>query len=219
MDLVVVHNRVLMWRNLLTRYRIDLANMDHQLLDFARSVYLEPGSSGTVFHRFSSSIPSGSRELIRDALQQIEDVMDQIDRSYSDLRSEMSIIDSRKSIAEAESVSKLTELAFIFIPLTFAASVFSMSIEELQKPAPLYKFVITAICFIVLAYSMGLITRSKGLIIVTDSIFRQARTAAGIREGDTLSTRAFLAWAPPTLGTLLIIGGRKIIHFVQILIP
>jgi hypothetical protein len=41
----------------------------------------------------------------------------------------MSIIESKNAIAQAESISKLTELAFIFIPLSFTSSLFGMQIK------------------------------------------------------------------------------------------
>jgi hypothetical protein len=50
-----------------------------------------------------------------------------IEASFQALMSTMAIIDSRHAIAEAESVSKLTELAFVFIPLSFATSFFGMN--------------------------------------------------------------------------------------------
>ncbi len=40
----------------------------------------------------------------------------------------MSIIESQKAISEAETVSKLTALAFFFVPLSFIASVFGMNL-------------------------------------------------------------------------------------------
>lgn len=43
------------------------------------------------------------------------------------------IQESRKAIAEAESVRGLTNLAFVFIPVTFVASVFSAGIEEMDN--------------------------------------------------------------------------------------
>ena len=45
------------------------------------------------------------------------------------LHAAISLIESIRGIAEAEGVSKLTELAFIFIPLSFSASFFSMPID------------------------------------------------------------------------------------------
>lgn len=56
----------------------------------------------------------------------------------------MSLQESRKGIQQANSVGRLTQLAFIFIPLTFTTGVFGMNIESLKDGAPLWKFWVTA---------------------------------------------------------------------------
>lgn len=50
----------------------------------------------------------------------------QADKTNNSLVANLSIHESRGGIAEAEGVTKLTELAFLFLPLTFSASIFSM---------------------------------------------------------------------------------------------
>ena len=52
-----------------------------------------------------------------------------IERSFQALMSTMSILESRNAVSQGESISKLTELAFIFIPLSFATSFFGMEIK------------------------------------------------------------------------------------------
>lgn len=61
-------------------------------------------------------------------LSRIERSKDRIEKFSSSLVSAMSIRESKKAISEAESVSRLTELAFFFIPLSFATSIFGMQI-------------------------------------------------------------------------------------------
>jgi len=41
----------------------------------------------------------------------------------------MSIVESKRAILQTETVSKLTQLAFFFIPLTLVATVFGMNIN------------------------------------------------------------------------------------------
>ena len=58
-----------------------------------------------------------------------------------------SIKESRRSIEEAVAVKKLTQLAFIFIPLSFVTSVFGMNIDEITGTgASLWTFLATAGC-------------------------------------------------------------------------
>ena len=56
----------------------------------------------------------------------------------------LSLEESRKGIQQASSVARLTQLAFIFIPLTFTTGVSGMNVESLKNGAPLWKFWVTA---------------------------------------------------------------------------
>jgi Mg2+ and Co2+ transporter CorA len=46
--------------------------------------------------------------------------------------SSMSIAESKKAIDQAERVTRLTLLAFIFVPLAFTTSFFGMNVKELS---------------------------------------------------------------------------------------
>ena len=58
--------------------------------------------------------------------------------------------ESKRSIEEAASVKRLSQLAYIFLPLTFTSSLFSMNIHELQDN-PISAFIITAIIMTLLS--------------------------------------------------------------------
>jgi hypothetical protein len=60
-----------------------------------------------------------------------------LNRSLSNI---MGILESRRGIAEAESVTRLTEFAFFFIPITLTAGVLSMQVIELKNGVPLWAF-------------------------------------------------------------------------------
>lgn len=58
-----------------------------------------------------------------------------------------SIRDSNRSIEEAESLKRLTQLAFIFVPLSFVTSFFGMNVQELSgDEVKLWIFLVTAVC-------------------------------------------------------------------------
>jgi Mg2+ and Co2+ transporter CorA len=57
-----------------------------------------------------------------------EAVLAHCESTFTALMGTMSIIESGKAINEAEQVTKLTQLAFFFIPLTFVAGVFGMNL-------------------------------------------------------------------------------------------
>lgn len=62
-------------------------------------------------------------------LDRLEGVKDRTEKATNALALTMSIHESKRAILEAESISRLTELAFFFIPLSFATSVFGMQIQ------------------------------------------------------------------------------------------
>jgi len=51
-----------------------------------------------------------------------------IETAFQALMSTLSILESQRAIAQAQSISKLTQLAFFFIPLSFIATVFGMNV-------------------------------------------------------------------------------------------
>lgn len=58
-----------------------------------------------------------------------------------------SIRDSNRSIEEAESLKRLTQLAFLFVPLSFVTSFFGMNVQELSGDGvKLWIFLVTAVC-------------------------------------------------------------------------
>jgi hypothetical protein len=58
----------------------------------------------------------------------IENANARSDSTFQALMSSMAIVESQKAIAQAEEISKLTSLAFFFIPLTLVATIFSMDV-------------------------------------------------------------------------------------------
>jgi hypothetical protein len=92
------------------------------------------------------------------------------------------------------SVAKLTELAFVFIPLSCVASLFSMQVHELDGGAPLYRAILVALAFIVLAYAIRLSIRSSSLIEYQNRTFQQIREEADLQSSEPVPTRSFLAY-------------------------
>lgn len=54
--------------------------------------------------------------------------------------------ESAKGIEQAKQVQLLTQLAFVFIPASFVASIFGMNVAEFQKHPSIWIFFLTAIC-------------------------------------------------------------------------
>lgn len=67
------------------------------------------------------------------------------------------IAESRKAITQADSVRRLTNLAFVFIPLTFVAGVFSANIREMDNHRTAKAFAISSVATTVLAILAALV--------------------------------------------------------------
>lgn len=100
---------------------------------------------------------------MKDLCQQIDNMTQRLHTASSSLTSNMALLNSRRSIAEAQAVTKLTELAFFFIPLGFAATLFGMQIEQFENRAPLWVFVVIGLSFVTASYLVRLIIRSTWL--------------------------------------------------------
>lgn len=65
----------------------------------------------------------------KEMLVHVESLKDRTERTFGALMSSMAIVESQRAISQAESISRLTELAFLFIPLGFATSTFGMQLQ------------------------------------------------------------------------------------------
>ena len=69
------------------------------------------------------------KNMVHSLKRSIQQTLKSVERTNLSLSSTLALLDNKRAISEAESVTKLTELAFIFIPLSFSASFFSMPID------------------------------------------------------------------------------------------
>ncbi|OSS48375.1 hypothetical protein B5807_07812 [Epicoccum nigrum] len=192
LDEDLMQKRVTFWRGLLHRLSYNLSELDQNLRAFLQFVH-EPDTK-------ARDLQYPSEKLANETRQTLKDCITLIDRSSHSLLAEMQIVDSRRSIAEAESVSKLTELAFVFIPLSFVASLFSMQVHELDGGVPAYRFVLVAIGFVVMAYAVRLSIRSSHLVDYKNRVFVQIRNDSRLQYNETIPTHTFLSWVGLNLG-------------------
>lgn len=61
--------------------------------------------------------------------QEVESLAKRTESTFQALMGTMAIIESQKAIAQVETISKLMNLAFFFIPLTLTASVSGKNIK------------------------------------------------------------------------------------------
>lgn len=192
-----------LWRFSMAPYALELPRMIESVQSLRRY--------------FTSHTSSTSAEILTEQiLARIRITMEQSDKVYASLRTEISIIDSSRSIAEAESIGKLTELAFVFIPLAFVAGVFSMQVQALQTPAQLRSVLAGAAITLGISYGIRLALRSDLISEPKRMLFNRIRKDARIPATRPVSTRTFLLHimqyiiAVPTtqrFGYLFVLGG------------
>lgn len=103
----------------------------------------------------------------------------------------MALLDSKRGVAQAESIGKLTELGFVFVPLSCVAALFSMQIRELETPAPISAFFITAIATLTLTYTARLTIRSSSVLEYKEKFQSSIRQYNNLAPGDYVPTRSF----------------------------
>lgn len=75
-------------------------------------------------------------QILSDGVIKVEQ---RVDRSFQAIMSSMSILESERAITQGVAIARLTELAFIFIPLSFAAAFFSMQVKvSISRPCPIH---------------------------------------------------------------------------------
>jgi hypothetical protein len=86
---------------------------------------------------------------------------------------------------ETQTVTRLTELAFVFIPLSFCASLFSMSIRELGDGVPVWVFIITSLVMVSVAYGVRILVGSDLLANSTRRSFERFWEITGVKPSDS----------------------------------
>ncbi|KAF2461440.1 hypothetical protein BDY21DRAFT_86528 [Lineolata rhizophorae] len=201
------------WRDLLHQFRSNMEEINYRLLALYEAVYRDSPRGENI----------GREKIRRDVdkvCAQLNVTMELVDKASASLRTEIQILDSRRSIAEAESVGKLTELAFIFIPVSFAASVFGMNIKELESGAPLYQFVVVALAFIFLAYFLRLIIWSSWVIEWKNESLARIRDEENLQSDERIPAHMVATWLLQTLTKQIFrIVGWAVRPFFIIAIP
>ena len=151
------------WQAVLGRLLMELPALGESIGRFFAFPYAESGDE-------NASPPRQLTEGVRSLVVEITSMMENCNRAQESLRAEMSLLESKRGIQEAESVARLTELAFLYIPMTFAAGLFSMQLQELaDNPPPVYAFIIAAFVAVIFSYGLRLLQRST---MVNESLRR-----------------------------------------------
>lgn len=201
----LIQQRLMKWRLLLERFDAELRSLEKSLSKFA--IFIAPLKSSSSDNDEVGTMPSPLvADLLREGKIEIANLRHRATSSYQSLMANMSIFESKRGIAEAEGVTKLTELAFFFIPLTFSASIFSMQVKELNAAdISVSAFIILAIIITVLSYALRLLIRSESFINRRRGWTQDIRSDAGLSPDASIPTTTFLLWVWRRLGFLTIV--------------
>lgn len=145
------------WRSLLFWAQTELPKLSESIIELIAYFKEEDRSTQQLNEEHKDLITHGDEDIQR-LLQEIADVVIHIEKAQRDMNSELALINTQKSISEAENVKRLTELAFIFVPMTFAAAIYSIQVQEFQdKPPRLWTFFVTAVCLVMLVYCVRIL--------------------------------------------------------------
>lgn len=114
----MLQRKLVTWRMILGFWRKNLVDDSEKIRTTLVAVKQQ---EATKPGNFSSSF--------NELLNHVESLKDRTERTFGALMSSMAIVESQRAISQAESISRLTELAFLFIPLGFAASFFGMQLQ------------------------------------------------------------------------------------------
>jgi hypothetical protein len=148
-------------------------------------------------------LSADARKFAKLACQRTSTVMKQAAEMDGLLQAQLSMLVSRKQLSESSSVTKLTELAFIFVPLSFVASAFSMQIQELESPPSLVAFFITAAAVIFTAYLIRVLANSRAFGNAGRRAERAARKYSHIPDSQPLPAGAYITFVFKTFVSLL----------------
>ncbi|KAK0704858.1 hypothetical protein B0H67DRAFT_649258 [Lasiosphaeris hirsuta] len=104
------------WRNTLFHQAASIRHLRRTLPD---KTLLEDPNKKALLHQAKS---------LEDLLEEIGIMSRRLDGAYQAIMATMSIAESGRAIEETEAVSKLTKLAFFFIPLALVATIFGMNL-------------------------------------------------------------------------------------------
>ena len=189
---IELQESALHWRRRLDEFRAIILDLEKSLHAFVGFLGVEVSvSRKRVFPKLDRH---PIEYLLYSAISEIEAHKQRITQVYSTLTSKTQISDSHRSIAEAETVTRLTELAFFFLPLSFTTSMFGMQIMSKSTPASTY--IAVAVALTSGAYLLRFIIhrtteqRSNLRLSIRNGVTAYAR----LRVGSRISTATFLRW-------------------------
>ncbi|KAF3936959.1 hypothetical protein ABW19_dt0208026 [Dactylella cylindrospora] len=166
-----LHSKIAFWQTMMPVYRPLLADMTNAAKNIRQMLRLSQHErSGSLANSELDDQITKTESTLKEFLEYVEEISARTEKSFQGLMASMSVIESQQAIDEASSVGKLTELAFFFIPITFAATFYSMQIEALAPTVS--EFAILAVSLLAGAYTIRLFIRSRLRQYVVEKLTR-----------------------------------------------
>ncbi|KAK3304184.1 uncharacterized protein B0T15DRAFT_535726 [Chaetomium strumarium] len=118
------------WRNSLVYFRTSASTL---LEVFEHSLGYDKQHARGFHGQQASEMDLRTLSNLRRLSKDVEATRARVETVFQALMSTLSIMESQRAIAQAKEVSKLTNLAFFFIPLSFVATVFGTNVVEFQE--------------------------------------------------------------------------------------
>lgn len=185
LDDELLQSRIDIMRRVLNNFEIETRHLETSISNFAQY---------TVGPEVVKSTGTCGR-LLGQCKLQIRKVQERRRTTYGSLMTAMSLVESKRGISEAESVTKLTELAFFFIPLTFAASLFSMQVKELDADSTsVGVFFGVALTITVCSYALRLAIRSSAFLGFLRRWKNEIRRSSNSPSAAPIATTMVFKW-------------------------
>ncbi|KAJ6125563.1 Mg2+ transporter protein CorA-like/Zinc transport protein ZntB [Penicillium samsonianum] len=183
---IKMEERLSLWRQIINRAQRELPDLRYSMEPFIEFlIKLHPLTSSLEVAAMGLEATQDMHELWKS----IDHIIVRLQRTSASLASNMGLLESRRSIDEAHAVARLTELAFVFVPMSFAASVFGMQIEPFANPVPISNFFAVAVGVTSFAYLMRMTMRSHWLTALKETVRQDVRKYAA-RNGQPVQPRA-----------------------------
>ncbi|KAF3940238.1 hypothetical protein ABW19_dt0206873 [Dactylella cylindrospora] len=154
----LIQNSITTWRRMLGFWSRDLsdnAGMITAALTIMRTQNKLRGILVSDSERLEADLPEQSfvrLEIMVDGLKKrAESIM-------TSLMTSLSIMESQRAISQAERISRLTELAFFFIPTTFVASLYGANISNFQNNLTLSNWAYVTAALLAMTYGLRMAT-------------------------------------------------------------
>ncbi|KAL8859001.1 MAG: hypothetical protein Q9178_004482 [Gyalolechia marmorata] len=185
LDEKLLQSNIDLWRRDLNRVESELRHLETSIPEFAQYIAESAPGKGTT----------NRTRLLSQCRLHIAKNQERGRTTYGSLMTAMSLVESKRGISEAESVTKLTELAFFFIPLTFAASLFSMQVKELDtNTTSISVFFAVALTITVSSYALRLVIRSSVFLGFIRRWRKKIQTSTDTPSAAPIATTTVLKW-------------------------